>query len=58
MKEEEVKELIGKENWHDFLIWMLYEPVSVNKDGSNDYYIDDVNKYQYYHRKRGKEGGA
>lgn len=46
MKEKEVKEQIGKENWKDFVKFMRGQTVGINKDGSEEYYDYDVHRFQ------------
>ena len=41
----QVIELIGKENWKDFLEWMYGQTVKINDDGSEDFYAWDVRRY-------------
>ena len=45
MKKEEVIKLIGKSNWKRFCEWMRGQTVGMNKDGSIDYYENDVKAF-------------
>lgn len=42
MTEKQVKKLIGEENWEEFIHWMRGQTCGMNKDGSVNYYEDDV----------------
>jgi len=42
MTEKQVKKLIGKENWKNFIHWMRGQTCGMNKDGNVDYYECDV----------------
>lgn len=46
MNKKEVIELIGKENWKEFLEFMKGQTVGVNSDGSTDYYDEDVKRFK------------
>lgn len=48
MNKKEVIELIGKENWKDFLKFMKGQTVGVNPDGSTNYYAFDVDRFYFY----------
>ena len=45
MNKKEVIKLIGKENWKDFLKCMAGQTVGINKDGSDNYYKQDVDRF-------------
>jgi len=42
MTEQQAKNLIGRNNWKKFMVWMRGQTVGVNEDGSTDYYDHDV----------------
>lgn len=47
MTAKEVKKIIGRENWTNFLIWMRGQTVGMSVDGRNaDYYSHDVYAYK------------
>lgn len=46
MNKKEVIELIGKENWKEFLKFMKGQTVGVNPDGSTNYYTFDVERFK------------
>lgn len=46
MREQEVKAYIGTENWNDFLKFMYGQTVSLNPDGTTDYYESDVDRFK------------
>jgi len=52
MKEEEVKEKIGKGKWKEFTEFMKGQTVGINKDGSTDYYRQDVENFLRPRKKR------
>jgi len=45
MNKQEVIKLIGKGEWNNFQKWMTGQTIGVNKDGSDDYYKQDVDKF-------------
>lgn len=45
MREKEVKELIGKENWEGFCKWMTGQTLGIYPDGAADIYECDVRTY-------------
>ena len=45
MREKEIKKLIGKGNWEDFMKWMRGQTCSMYPDGETDYYECDVEAY-------------
>jgi hypothetical protein len=45
MREAKIKEIIGEDNWEDFLKWMRGQTVSRYPDGEIDFYEWDVNAY-------------
>ena len=47
MNEQEVRELIGDDNWDDFLEFMTGQTVGVSKDGLLIFYKHDVERYHY-----------
>ncbi len=47
MKEQEVKDYIGEENWEDFCDWMCGQTMGINEDGSTDYYECDVEAFKH-----------
>jgi hypothetical protein len=46
MRKLDVIRLIGKKNWIPFNAWMKGQTVSMNNDGSLDYYAWDVMRYK------------
>jgi hypothetical protein len=42
MKEQEVKKIIGYNNWNIFLEWMRGQTMGIYEDGSTNYYDCDV----------------
>lgn len=46
MNEQSVKQLIGEENWEAFCEWISGQTVSVNQDGSINYYDWDVEAFK------------
>ena len=45
MNKKQVIEKIGKENWKEFLNFMVGQTVGLNLDGSTDYYGCDVENF-------------
>ena len=45
MREKEVKELIGEENWEAFDQWMTGQTVGTYPGGETDYYRHDVKAF-------------
>lgn len=45
MNKKEVIKEIGGENWKMFETWMRGQTVGVSKDGKEDYYTHDVEKF-------------
>jgi NOL1/NOP2/fmu family ribosome biogenesis protein len=52
MNEAEVKAKIGEHNWTQFCQWMRGQTIGINKDGSTDYYLSDVDRFQRYVKKK------
>lgn len=46
MTKDEVKDLIGENNWDLFCQWMTGQTVGTYPDGSTDYYDCDVNAFK------------
>jgi hypothetical protein len=46
MRERQVKQLIGEENWPAFCKWMYGQTVSAYEDGETDYYDWDVRAFR------------
>jgi hypothetical protein len=45
MKEPDVIQLIGRNRWKDFQLWMRGQTVGVYPDGSTNYYENDVQDF-------------
>jgi len=45
LNKKQVIEKIGKENWKEFLNFMVGQTVGLNLDGSTDYYGCDVENF-------------
>jgi len=46
MNEEEVKELIGEENWEEFNNWIEGQSVGLGSEGNVDFYKWDVELFK------------
>ena len=46
MTEQQVKQLIGKENWSKFIHWMRGQTCGMYPDGSTNYYECDVKAFK------------
>ena len=45
MNKQEIIKIIGKKRWTEFLKWMTGQTVGINKDGSENYYAWDVQRF-------------
>lgn len=46
MTEQEVTDLIGKENWDAFILWMRGQTIGISDDGVINYYSHDVHQFK------------